>query len=645
MSNSEENNHRSGKSESLHRRIKEVLYNYEVNRRDLPVEVFYQLTRDLYTYVGELEKENEAIRQAGLQSKNLAEMPSTDLSDANEILQKEILERRRTEQVLRQEITERKQAEEALAQEGNLLRTLIDNLPDFIFVKDTGSRFVINNIAHVYALGATTQEEVIGKTDFDFFSPEMAKQYYNDEQTVITTGQSLIHREEPYLDNAGNLKWLSTTKVPLRDSHDQIIGLVGISRDVTAYKRADDLLRQAHDELEMRILERTAELVQANTVLQAEIIERKQVEEALRESEHRYKQLLDSVTDYIYTVHIENGHVLKTTHGPNCVAVTGYSSQEYEADPHLWYRMVYEEDRPGVREQALKLLSSESVAPLEHRIIHKDGSTRWVRNTPVLRKDHNQNIVSYDGLVSDITQRKLAEEERERLFEEVKAGRQRLEALSHRLVQVQEAERRQIARELHDEIGQLLTGLKLTLEMSVGLLGEPLKVNLDEAQSLINELISQVRELSLELRPAMLDDLGLIPTLLWHFERYSAQTQIQVDLEHTGLNKRFASEVETTAYRIIQEALTNVARHAGVNEATVRLRVDQKMMHVEIKDDGAGFDPADKQAGVDSSGLSGMYERAALLGGQFTIESSPETGTRVAANLPLEISAAKLDDR
>lgn len=645
MLNSQESNHRSGEVESLHRQVKEILHQYETTPGDLPVEVFYQLTRDLYSYVGTLEKENEAMRQASTQSESLAEIPSTNLPDANETLHKEILERSRTERTLRQEITERKQAEEALAQERNLLRTLIDNLPDFIFVKDTESRFIINNIAHVHGMGATTQEEVIGKTDFDFFSPEMAKQFYSDEQMVITTGQPLIHREEPFLDKNGDLKWLSTTKVPLRDSQDQIIGLVGISRDVTAYKQADDLLRQAHDDLEMRILERTAELVEANKVLQAEIIERKQMEEALRQSEHRYKQLLDSVTDYIYTVRIENGHVIKTTHGPNCVAVTGYASQEYEADPHLWYRMVYEEDRDKVRDQALQLLNSESAAPLEHRLIHKDGSIRWVRNTPVPRKDQNQNIVSYDGLVADITARKLAEEERERLFEEVKAGRQRLEALSHRLVQVQEAERRQIARELHDEIGQLLTGLKLTLEMSVGLSGDALKVNLDEAQSLINELISQVRELSLELRPAMLDDLGLIPTLLWHFERYSGQTQIQVNLEHAGLHRRFVSEVETAAYRIIQEALTNVARYAGVNEATVRLWVDQKTMYVEIRDAGAGFDPQVKQTGVDSSGLSGMYERAALLGGQFTIESSPETGTRVAANLPLEIPSANLDGR
>jgi PAS domain S-box-containing protein len=130
----------------------------------------------------------------------------------------------------------------------------------------------------------------------------------------------------------------------------------------------------------------------------------------LKESEDRYKRLVESVTDYIYHVEVEDGQPVSTIHGPACVAVTGYKTQEYEADPYLWYRMVHEEDRDAVSEQASRILSGETVSPLEHRIIHKDGSIRWVKNAPVPQYDGQGCLVAYDGLIADITERKQAEE-------------------------------------------------------------------------------------------------------------------------------------------------------------------------------------------------------------------------------------------
>jgi PAS domain S-box-containing protein len=140
--------------------------------------------------------------------------------------------------ILLRDITDRKRAEEALAEERTLLRTMIDNLPDYIFVKDTESQFVISNMAHVHHLGATTQDEVVGKTDFDIFPQELAAQYYADEQEVIQSGQPLVAREEYTIDPEGRKQWLLTTKVPLCDSHGKIVGLVGISRDITEHHRA-----------------------------------------------------------------------------------------------------------------------------------------------------------------------------------------------------------------------------------------------------------------------------------------------------------------------------------------------------------------------------------------------------------------------
>jgi len=222
-----------------------------------------------------------------------------------------------------------------------------------------------------------------------------------------------------------------------------------------------------------------------------------------------------------------------------------------------------------------------------------------------------------------------------RLFEQVLAGRERLQALSRRLVDVQEAERRHIARELHDEIGQVLTGLQLALEMGTRVTTAAARRGIGEAKALVHELISRVRELSLDLRPAMLDDLGLLPALLWHIERYTAQTKVKVTFEHAGLERRFSPEAETAAYRIVQEALTNVARHAAVNLATVVLGVTQDMLCLQIQDTGVGFDPQAALASETSSGLAGMRERASLLGGRFTVESAPGAGTRLIAEVPL----------
>jgi PAS domain S-box-containing protein len=132
-------------------------------------------------------------------------------------------------------------------------------------------------------------------------------------------------------------------------------------------------------------------------------------DQAVQESERRYQRLLASVTDYVYSVTVDQGRPSATSHGPGCEAVTGFTPGEFEADPFLWHRMIYEQDRPAVLAQAERILKGEAPAPLEHRVVHKDGSIRWIRNTPVPHKDDLGRLVGYDGLVSDITERRRAE--------------------------------------------------------------------------------------------------------------------------------------------------------------------------------------------------------------------------------------------
>ena len=277
------------------------------------------------------------------------------------------------------DITERKHTQEALVHERTLLRTLIDLLPYPIYAKDAQARKTLANQADLFNMDVPNEAAALGKTDFDIYPPNLATKFYADDQTVIETGQPIINREEVIVVQ-GQPHWHLTTKVPLRDQDGQVIGLVGVGHDIS---------------------------------------ERKQMEDALRASEQRYKRLLDSVTDYIYAVQLEHGRPVSTSHGPGCQAVTGYTPEEYIADPYLWYQMIYEDDRQAVTDQADRVAAGEFVLPLEHRIIHKDGSVRWVRNTPVPRHNENGELVAYDGLISDITERKLAEEEKEKLQAEL----------------------------------------------------------------------------------------------------------------------------------------------------------------------------------------------------------------------------------
>jgi len=230
-------------------------------------------------------------------------------------------------------------------------------------------------------------------------------------------------------------------------------------------------------------------------------------------------------------------------------------------------------------------------------------------------------------VIRDITRRKQSEES-------LREYADRLKVLSLRLMEVQEIERRNIARELHDEIGQVLTGLKLTLELGARLAPDEIGSSLNQARMLVNELMARARKLSLDLRPAMLDDLGLLPTLLWHIEHYTAQTHVSVNFKHSGLEgSRFAPGVETAAYRIVQEALTNVARHANVSEASLRIWTQQQKLLIELIDAGDGFDLKAVSATSDTSGLARMRERATLLGGRFLVQSSMGKGTRLLAEL------------
>ncbi|MCI0336578.1 MAG: PAS domain S-box protein [Acidobacteria bacterium] len=378
-------------------------------------------------------------------------------------------------------------------------------------------------------------------------------------------------------------------------------------------------------------------------------------EETLRKSEERFRALIERSYDGVLLL-TSTGEI--TYASPSTHSILGHQGDELIIQNA--FALMHPEDSPKIIPKFQLLLTRpEETLTAEFRYQHKNGYWRWLECTGTNLLE-NQSVQAVVVNYRDITERKNNEEAlmqahnkleqrvQERTAELVAANsslreqiteRKRAEAelqrLSHRLVEVQEHERRSIARELHDEVGQILTGLKMTLELTRRLPPETANSGFEQAHQQVNDLLTHVRNLSLELRPAMLDDLGLLPTLFWHFDRYTSQTEIQVNFKQAGIEGRYSPELETAIYRIVQEALTNVARHSQVNEVTVLLWANPETISVQIEDQGVGFKKESVMAAGHSNGLTGMRERAALLGGKLMIESSPGSGTCVTAELSL----------
>ena len=209
-----------------------------------------------------------------------------------------------------------------------------------------------------------------------------------------------------------------------------------------------------------------------------------------------------------------------------------------------------------------------------------------------------------------------------------------LRAVQRQLLNVQETERRNLARELHDDLGGELVGLKFLLEATDDRIPDANR----KAGQLLDTIIEKVRDLSLALRPSMLDDLGLLPALQWQVQRMASEGGIRVEFRHSGLNGRLDSETETATYRIVQEGLTNIARHAKTSVAVLTVNESESALDIVIEDRGAGFDPQAPTPRASSVGLDSMRERVGLLGGHISVVSAPGQGTTLKVELPLVAS-------
>jgi signal transduction histidine kinase len=235
------------------------------------------------------------------------------------------------------------------------------------------------------------------------------------------------------------------------------------------------------------------------------------------------------------------------------------------------------------------------------------------------------------GAVVEFTARHTAEQA-------LAAERDRTQTLARRLLAVQEQERRQLAHELHDQLGQSLTALKLGAQALQRLASPPLEERLAGLVETATRALGETRTLSLQLRPPLLDDFGLIPALHWLLEQHE-NCGVELSLDGDLSDFRTAPEIETSAFRIAQESVTNALRHAGAKRIALRVTRPTGLLRIEIDDDGRGFEVAAVRARISregsSLGLLGLDERARLAGGHLDLLSAPGEGTRIVAEFPL----------
>jgi PAS domain S-box-containing protein len=303
-----------------------------------------------------------------------------------------------------------------------------------------------------------------------------------------------------------------------------------------------------------------------------------------------------------------------------------------------WQTMLHPDDRDRVLEAWHEAVANGTPYEQEERHRRADGTYRWFLARGLPLRDAEGRIIRWYGTNTDIEERKQAEKELEQATDQSRA-------LSRRLFQIQEEERRHLARELHDEIGQTLTAAKINTEMLRAAVPPDLAPRLNENAAILDRLLQQTRQISLDLRPPLLDDLGLVPALRWYVNQQAERAGLEAKFSADPLADDVPPHIQIAGFRLAQEAITNVVRHAQARTLLVEVGRAGASLRLMVRDDGKGFDVAAAEARAEqgaSLGLLGMKERAALAGGRVRIISSPGNGTTVEILLPLDVAESAL---
>ena len=531
------------------------------------------------------------------------------------------------EQAIRRETEILRDANIALTENLSLervLETLLDFLSKLVpydsanvMLRSGESKFVVSALRRYEGFQNVETTRAI---TFDKHSNPILRRICETKQSLVVP-DTLLEPAWQKVSGADHVRnWMG---VPLVAS-GRVIGLYSVDKIQPSF------FQPQHAQLAETLAARAASAIQNAQLfeqsqryvaeLEERIAERKQAEVALRESEERYRELFENARDAIY-VHDLEGNYIRINHAAERLSgftreeIIGHNFTEFIAPDHVRW----------VRDTFCTKLAKKGETTYEVDVIAKDG-----RHVPVEVSSRaiyeNGVLVGVQGMARDITERKMAQDA--------------LQMFSRQLIAAQEDERRRIARELHDQIGQVLTAVKMSLynvqELCVA---SDARSYVKDNIEAVDEALRLVRDLSVDLCPPVLDDLGLITALHWYVDRYAKRTGLHVELLiELSEAERFSRELETACFRIAQEALTNIVRHANASEIVIHLARDGNELLMSIKDNGVGFDLEQLRKRAPRAatlGLVSMQERAHAAGGTVEIESEIAKGTEVKFKLPL----------
>lgn len=534
------------------------------------------------------------------------------------------------------DITERLRAEEALLESEQRFRAILQQATAGIVRKDPEGRLVFVNEAFCNMLGYT-ELDLIGKTVWEFMHPDDEEENRRSYERLIQEGIP-FKLERRFLRRDGSMIWVDASVSPIMDARGKPQSAVAVEVDITRRKLAEDALRELNLQLEERVLSRTAKLRAVNQTLREEITERQRVEEALRKSEALARANEEKLSTLFELL-------------PVGISFLDPQGRVIQANPALTHIMhLSKEQLSNQAQQSRKyirangtlmsttelasqraLLEGKTVYNVETGLVLADSEVVW---TSVSAAPVNVAEVGAVEVTVDITESKRAE----RALQE---SRERLQILSQRLVEVQEEERRAIARELHDRVGQTLAALNINLIIISGQLGvqvgEQIRSRLNDSMKLVAETIALVRDVMSNLRPSVLDDYGLASAIDSHLAQFTSRYGISIRFEKPDQPiPRLGPSVEMTFLRIAQEALMNVAKHAQADQVTLSLQREENAIYMRVQDNGSGITSWQEANRPGSHGLTIMRERAEAFGGHLNVSSTPGKGTKVEVKIPVE---------
>ncbi len=492
------------------------------------------------------------------------------------------------------DITERKKAEAALLQGEANLRAMLDNSPYMTWLKDTKGRYITINKVFADYLRLAEVSQAIGKTDLDLQPKELAEKYRADDAEVMAARKRKTVEESAF--DGKNIHWVETSKTPIIDKQGNVLGTVGFARDITERKKAEEKLLQ----------ERAAEHKRAEIL------------------EQQFGQLLRSSFNEIYLFDAESLRFLQVSEGAK--KNLGYSDSELQQLTPLDLKLSY--SRKQFTELIAPLISGEQQSLLFETVHRrKDGTSYPVEVRLQLIASEPSVFVA---VVQDITERHRAESQ--------------LREFTSHLQTVREEEKASVAREIHDDLGGTLAALKMdaywlaqNLEENKEML--PLLDRVESMHVMLDTAVKAMRRIISDLRPTILDDFGLTEAIKWQCAQFQQRSGIEcraacIDGEVNGCENELDKTLTINLFRIVQEALTNVARHSGASRVEIKLHRNDEEVELSICDNGRGL-PEGHTVATTSYGVRGMCERVKQLDGKIEFDSPPGGGFRITVILPL----------